>query len=244
MRCDIYSPREMNTTHAIAAEPAAPVVSGRFRRGGVRDEYLDIYVSWVSGEGQWISCALVCPSQHKWVYIEQIEPPAASEPRPAAASAWAQELRKVPHTVFAKSEPELLALVRDAVAQMVASADGGAALAPLLRVRNLDGFPQEVDLPAERVRVRPGLAREFARKCGAARLNRPHALLWALELAVSDESLRHAVVVEEITRLELLLGTKNAQSMRAWLRRRASIRARGVRRTMRREQQVLVAEPA
>ena len=199
----------------------APALRTRRARAADRVGYLDVYASAVAGGGQWVSCALVCPALQTWVYIEQTEPPSALVD---ADGAWHQELRKVPHASFARGEEELMKAAREALARMCGAADGSLRLKPLLCVDDRDSFCQMMNVEAVKVRVRPGVAREFCRRIGMGSRRRPHALLLALELAVSDECLRHAMSMEEITRLELLLGTKNAQSMRAWMRRRAAVR--------------------
>ncbi|MDF2461867.1 MAG: hypothetical protein K0Q43_102 [Ramlibacter sp.] len=184
---------------------------------------IDIYAGGVRASGQWISVALVAPQVQAWTYLEQMEPPGALLPHGEQPKGWVAELRKVPRAHFVKSERELLDAAAAEVARISLMGCGdGIAAAPMLRVALDSDLATALGVPGSGVQVRSGLARKFLEHSnGGRRLSRQHALLYALELAACDGQARHPLAIEDITRFELLLGTKNAQSMRAWLRRRA-----------------------
>lgn len=189
-------------------------------KGG--QQAIEIYLAGLRPDGQWVSCALVAPQVQAWSYIEQMDPPGAVSVE--GVRTWVDELRKVPRTLFVKSERELLDLALTEVGRLCKLlGDDGRTAVPLLRVDGNSELAASLGLQASNVQVRPAVARQFCEQSnGGRRVTRQHALLQALELAVSDGKARHPLLIEEITRFELLLGTKNAQSMRAWLRRRAA----------------------
>jgi len=202
-----------------------PSTEAGHQAGEGRDQQprVEIYVATVREHNQVISCALVCPQIHEWIYIEQIDPPMPVADRPS----WARELRKIPRAQFAKGETELLETARATVATFTRLAARSADSVPHAVLRT---GPNErpADVLGGAFATEPAVvcrkeADEFWLKCGGKDSSRQHALLVALELAASDSARTHAVMVEDIARLELLLGTKNAQSMRAWLRQQAAI---------------------
>jgi hypothetical protein len=192
--------------------------------GGKGGEHaIEIYLAGLRPYGQWVSCALVAPQVQAWTYIEQMDPPGAA-PLVEGVRTWADELRKVPRTLFVKSERELLDLVVTEICRLCELlGEEGRNAVPMLRVDGSSQLAAALGMQASHVQIRPAVARQFCEQSnGGRRVSRQHALLQALELAVSDGKARHPLLIEEITRFELLLGTKNAQSMRAWLRRRAA----------------------
>lgn len=190
---------------------------------------VDVYASSVRDQGQWISCALVCPQLQAWIYIEQIDP---HLPAGQARPAWSDELRKIPRARFARSESELLELARGTVAEFVERAANlsGTPVDAVLRLGEADMLSEALGVHSTVVSTSQAALEEFWLKCGAREANRAHGLLVAMGLAASDTESRYPLQLDDISRLELLLGTKNAQSMRAWLRLRATPKRQAVRR--------------
>lgn len=213
---------------AVRADPlTAGTGSDGAAEGGV-----DIYVSAVKGDDTWVSAALVCPAAQAWEYIELIDPRFKLDPS-GARPAWAHDLRKVPRTVFAHTEAELFAAVdtvKDGLLGRLPAAAGAREV--IYRVSAMAAFAERLVGQCRRVTgPDDALASEFTQRCNGKRAGRPHALVDALQLAVSDQERRQPLLIEEITRFELLLGTKNAQSMRAWLRERALAPTKVTRRS-------------
>lgn len=202
----------------------APVTAGaalqphRGGVGGARPQ-LAVYAAAIRAEQRWISCALVCPRLNAWVYLEQEDLPEVAS---GLDRSWQEELRKVPHVLYARGDKRMAEMVRHELALMLDEAgipDGEV----VVRASPEPALADLVGAASVGVAVRPGILRMFHKKCGVASGQpRAHALLQALALAVADANAVEPMVVHEINRLELLLGTKNSQSMRAWLRERAS----------------------
>lgn len=178
-----------------------------------------------TGSRQYLSLAMASPDG-EWFYAEVTDIDAGRCSRHARENTFAQ-MRKVTETVFVKS-----ANLRSAVASWltrVAPAQGssieircapgesvnGAALRELLAghdelAARLVDAACEVDQAA----LEQGISR-----CGGAAKVGASSIVRAVLAAVCDRARQEPLGALHTRRFELLMGTRNATSLRAWIRR-------------------------
>lgn len=184
---------------------------------------MQLYSAAIRHGGELISCALICPAAGAWAYVERLDPPQVDGT--GAGAGWFAQMRKVPGAAFVRGASSMTDAINGECQQLVSRVADGAARKVLLRLDRCDaGLASELGKDWAPVDQDAHALAAFRKLYSGRRkdVTPPnHSLLRALELAAVDPSPGCDVFFEEITRLELLLGTKNAQSMRAWFRRRA-----------------------
>jgi len=175
--------------------------------------------------GRLVSLAAVCPSG-EWFYAEvtDIEGEECSQ---FVRDCVLPQLRKVTETTFVKSGGLGAALARW-IERWAASDDGEIEIrtqdaevldVPLLREllrghTELGGRLRAGQCSVDRVTLERGLAR-----CGGPSKVGGSAIIRAVLAAVCDESRQAPIGALGTRRFELLMGTRNATSLRAWIRR-------------------------
>lgn len=163
-----------------------------------------------AGEGL-ASVGLVEPESGDWFYAELV----ADGPRVGMGGfRGSDSLTLVPGTTFASSHAQLAAKAKAWIEARSCVSIRTRCLDPILPM--LDAFvPVVAQLDPEKPRVLI-----FEEICTRSRPNVfPHALLDAMSLAIADPYAFRLLQIPRIQHLELVLGTKPAQSLRAWLRR-------------------------
>lgn len=192
---------------------------------------IQVFVAGIHAQGQWVSLALVCPYTSQWIYLERVD---ASQFAPAPPlrsdepKNWGQALFKVPTTEFVRTQAELLTRARKGITLLAAGVPGARTAQLLLRLHpSVVDLASELNLPFAPVQSDPETLPEF-RKQAFGRGQHPgeHPLIAALEAAACEQHDGVPLQLEDISSVELLFGTKNAQSLRAWLRDRARAHAR------------------
>ncbi|HWS26710.1 MAG TPA: hypothetical protein VN259_09100 [Xanthomonadales bacterium] len=177
------------------------------------------------GSRQYLSMAIVSPGG-QWFYVEVTDVDASVCSQRAREHTLAQ-MRKVTETLFVKSVN-----LRSAVAAWLVrnSPENGASI----EVRSVQGEPVDVgslrkllqgheDLSERLVGATCSVdAQAFEQgiaRCGGRAKVGASAIVRAVLAAVCDQARRDPMGALHTQRFELLMGTRNATSLRAWIRR-------------------------
>jgi hypothetical protein len=170
-----------------------------------------------------LSLALVHPDG-RWLYAEPTD--IAVEPSEAEARSRAR-LRSVPGTTFSTLAclDEHVALFLDQVLPsgtivLEVAHDGSAEDSPALRVLASAASKSchALSLKLKQAVTDPNSLADFRAHCGGEDRIQSHALINAISLALCSTQELTDFFSQPFHRLEMLLGSKNAMSLRAWVR--------------------------